>query len=523
MIIAPDSDIILLQTPFEIDNINQLTFSNKQAQFNYFNSLPKLELIDATYQRKDGVVRYGGKFDDLLTYNYCMYRNNSYSDKWFYAYIRNITYINDNMTSIELETDVFQTWQFDIVYRRSFVEREHVSDDTIGLHTIPEGLETGEYIANTYKLYDIFKYDEFVNVMSASEFIETTTRTYTRGGKIPNGLYYFAFENPLDLAKYIDAYASRGKLEAIQSVFVFPKSYFKNFSSSSISGLIGSISTEYDVTKSEIFEIQKFNRVSINYTPKNNKLYCYPYRFMQVSNNNGEVVNYHYELFDITNSQSTYMRFKIGGNMMAGGSIRCVPLNYLGTEYNDNGLGMGKFPIGNFSGDIYTNWLTQNGVNIATNAISEGLNLSGGVARTFSGDSVGGGFQIANSLTSVANSLGEIYKRQLVPYNINGNINCGDANFSLYDNAIVFKHMTIRDEYLKIIDSYFDMYGYKVNEVKIPNITSRPNWNYVKMIGCNIIGNIPQQDLQTLKTIFNNGVTLWHNPSTFLDYSQNNK
>ena len=67
------------------------------------------------------------------------------------------------------------------------------------------------------------------------------------------------------------------------------------------------------------------------------------------------------------------------------------------------------------------------------------------------------------------------------------------------------------------------MYGYLTNTVKTPNLNNRPNWNYVKTIGANILGNIPQYDLQAIKDIFDNGVTLWHNPSTFLDYSQNNR
>lgn len=66
------------------------------------------------------------------------------------------------------------------------------------------------------------------------------------------------------------------------------------------------------------------------------------------------------------------------------------------------------------------------------------------------------------------------------------------------------------------------MYGYKVNNVKLPNITGRRNWNYVKTLDCNLLGEIPQEDLEELKQIFNNGVTFWHNPSSFLDYSQNN-
>ena len=57
-------------------------------------------------------------------------------------------YVNENCTLVTFETDVYQTWMFDLVYKKSFVAREHVNDDTIGLHTIPENLETGEYIVD---------------------------------------------------------------------------------------------------------------------------------------------------------------------------------------------------------------------------------------------------------------------------------------------------------------------------------------------------------------------------------------
>lgn len=89
-------------------------------------------------------------------------------------------------------------------------------------------------------------------------------------------------------------------------------------------------------------------------------------------------------------------------------------------------------------------------------------------------------------------------------------------------NGFSFYKMSIKQEYAKIIDDFFSMYGYKVNEVKIPNVTGRTNWNYVKTIDANILGDIPQEDMQKLKDIFNSGVTFWHNPNTFLDYSQSN-
>lgn len=150
MAVTPQTDIRLLKTPFEIDNKNQLTFSSASAQSTYFLSLPNIQEDNCTYQRKDNVIRFPAHIDNILQYNYVMYQNEAYTNKWFYAYITKMEYVNDNLTLITIQTDVFQTWQFDIIYKKMFVEREHVNDDTIGLHTVPEGLETGEYICNSH-------------------------------------------------------------------------------------------------------------------------------------------------------------------------------------------------------------------------------------------------------------------------------------------------------------------------------------------------------------------------------------
>ena len=153
--ITPKTNIRLLKVPFEIARKNQLTFASITAQTNYFLSLPHLEYDNTTYQRKDNVIRFEAPIDDILTYNYVMYKNESYSNKWFYAYITNMEYKNDNTTDISFQTDVFQTWQFDILYNRMFVEREHVNDDTIGLHTYPENLETGELIIDNLSSFNM--------------------------------------------------------------------------------------------------------------------------------------------------------------------------------------------------------------------------------------------------------------------------------------------------------------------------------------------------------------------------------
>ena len=158
MAITPNTNIRLLKLPITIDNKNQLTFVSKQAQTEYFLSLTHLEIENCSYQRKDNVIRYPAHIDSILEYNYCIYQNENYTNKWFYAFIIDMKYVNDNMTEIKIETDYFQTWQFDLTYKQSFVEREmmSVSDDIAGANLIPEGLETGEFkIDNSSELDDL--------------------------------------------------------------------------------------------------------------------------------------------------------------------------------------------------------------------------------------------------------------------------------------------------------------------------------------------------------------------------------
>ena len=118
-VITPQTEIRLLKCPLELSDLNQLTFSNATAQYNYFNSLPKVIADNATYQRKDGFIRFPAEFDEIVEYNYVMYQNEAYSNKWFYAYIDHMEYLSNGSTAVYIKTDVFQTWQFNITFKPS--------------------------------------------------------------------------------------------------------------------------------------------------------------------------------------------------------------------------------------------------------------------------------------------------------------------------------------------------------------------------------------------------------------------
>lgn len=150
MTITPQGQLYLCKTPLENDYKNQLTFANANAQMSYFNSTVQHTFDNYTYIKKDNAIQVGKNIDEIIDCNYLFYKNTGFTNKWYFCFITNMEYVNENCTRITFETDCYQTWLFQIEYKQSFVEREHVNDDTVGLHTVPENLETGEYICNEH-------------------------------------------------------------------------------------------------------------------------------------------------------------------------------------------------------------------------------------------------------------------------------------------------------------------------------------------------------------------------------------
>ena len=224
MPITPQTNIRLLKTPFELDNKNQLTFATLKAQTTYFLSLTHIEEDNCTYQRKDNVIRFPAHIDTIIGYNYCMYQNENYSEKWFYAFITNMRYLNDNCTEISIATDVFQTWQFDFTFKASFVEREMiaVANDTPGANLLPESLETGEFIINN-TIGSVDFDPVFVIAYADNEFTYGGT-TYTFDGTeingIPQAAMFILTNNLRTLLTQINA---DGKGDKVVTAFCIPK------------------------------------------------------------------------------------------------------------------------------------------------------------------------------------------------------------------------------------------------------------------------------------------------------------
>lgn len=201
---------------------------------------------------------------------------------------------------------------------------------------------------------------------------------------------------------------------------------------------------------------------------------------------------------------------------------RCIPHNYKGLPINfDESIPLGKFPTCSWSCDAYTNWLTEQAVNLPTRIVNTGLNTLTGVGGIKKlGDVVGGASSIAND---VADLIGGFYKAQLMP-NIEGGQNTADVMWSSNNNGIVYKGFRAKDEYIKIVDDYFSRFGYKINRVKVPNIVGRTYWNYVEIGGSEEIGfgSVPSSFMNQINGACRKGVTIWHSHENIGNFNLNN-
>lgn len=160
------------------------------------------------------------------------------------------------------------------------------------------------------------------------------------------------------------------------------------------------------------------------------------------------------------------------------------------------------------------------------------MNALGGVANTVGsamqgdiGGAIGSGLGVVQGAGNAVLEIQGMEAKQKDISNIPPNIAKQGSNsyFDFGNNlkgvCVIKKQIT--PEYQKKLEDFFKMYGYKTNEVKIPNFHTRRWWNYVQTNSCNVTGNINNDDLESYKAIFNNGITLWH-MNDIQDYSFEN-
>ena len=461
-LINPQSTCKLLNVNISKDNKNQYSFANKDAQTNFFLSksiskdFTKLTFIE------DGQITVEGNIYSLYNANYLMFQNTGFTDKWFYAFITDMKFINQNTTLIYYELDVFQSWYFDINYHDSFIVRKHVTNDAIGANTLDENLGYGDYIIEEATPL-LLAGNWWYFLVITEEYISETP---PEGEEIPAYLYddvfsgcsIFAFKTIEKVKEALNLYDGFGKGDAILDIYCVPDYVIND--DDLILGWLKSGSKGSEVFKDYEFESNGIN----SYVPKNNKLYCHPYNVIELTNNSGNSAEYKPELF----TEFGKCKFEILSSFLNNVTSLCFPINYatsleMSTDTSflntDNGITINNFPHCPWTSDLYKNWYAQNSFG---NNIQLGLGIGNGIMNMGIGVATGNPISSTIGVSSMANAIGsyfsQLHKAQVQPNHAKSNGSSVAPLVAHNSYGFYINHKTIKAEYAKIIDDYFSMF-----------------------------------------------------------------
>lgn len=512
MQIIPDSKIKFYRgVPF--DSNNTVMFADINAQNNYFHGTPsilKYTLDAGSYQRVNkGSMKVGFKADDLYDCNYLAFQNTSFGTKWFYAFIKEVEYVSNTVSMVTYEIDDMQTYLFDMKLNQCFVEREHSRTDTIGDNIVPEPVDLGEMVFQEYEQIPATKGMRVIVAICDTSGEAVNGKTYDG---IYGGCQLFVFEasDSDGLNTFLSEYLA--KPDSVVSMYMIPTFVFPGvipdshivegtFRSNYIDASFGGCGTTID-----------------GFSPRNKKLFTYPYNYFVLDNANGSNLALRYEFFD-----GGQVKIRIMGTLLQPVEVVAYPCAYKGAGRADEGIGgwspmtaesitVTGFPNCSWNTDSYKQWVAQNAIPTGIAAVA------GGVIGLATGNPLG----VAAGLGGVASLLTQQYKASIQADVCRGSFSNGNVNAS-WDMLGLFKsRVSVNRLTGRIIDDFFTMYGYATNKVKVPNTSARPYWTYVKTNGCSIEGSIPASSIKNMESIFDRGIRFWTSPNNVGNYGLNN-
>lgn len=503
---------VLRGIPFDNTFSDVIKFNNVAEQTTYFSNKAKRSYTQFSYQRVNKQianprlatsVRVPEFADNLYDCNYIMFNN---YNKWFYAFIKSINYINEHVTEIMYEIDPYQTYQFDYTVQPSIVEREHSRTDEPFTNNEPEPLTIADYHKHNTEFIDVLK----DNVVDTAHTVNGRLSYYlmVRNGlasSVVTGLGDYSYAGTIQNIPY-DCYYKRAEnyerikdsVLALSTAGVGDDIIGMHIGVLSISPLEAPPKTRY--YDSVISVKPQSDTIAFNilrpYKVQNQKCFSFPFHKFIIRDALSTVSKvYQPQLFiQPTGITHDKIHFNIQCVTAFPQEILFIP-QYDGKQSHlNNGFSYEyAIPVSASTEAVYTtngsvvNGLLQIGTGLLapnSNAVMNGINEIGNMSREI------GSFKNFTplALERVGITIDEYYAENIIR-----------------------------------IDEFFSMYGYATNELKIPNEDSRPNWNYVKTNNVILNGSMPVDSMARIKKMYNDGVRFWRPNAEFLNFAQDNR
>lgn len=534
---------ILTGVPLDRKYQNQLYFPSEAAQNAYFLSkqLSGSSPTSTTFLRIDEVnakVKIEANYLDLKNANYLIL-NDTYAGKseTFYCFINNIIYLNDRTTEITFEIDVIQSYMFKWQLNECLVERCTVANDQIGLHTLPEPVQVNDPIVRTFYKSGYFSAWSVVMFFKGKEFIYSQGQARPVNFRVFNGYIGDCGMYINNLITNVDSSGITVDANAELELFTFMRDKFQDLSSDFLTAILfptAFILDQTDAMNNKNVEIKTesistmptdFNYNGVSYTPKNNKVLCYPYNYLEADSPTGHI-QFKYE----NTGLGAPLSFKLYGTLSPNASIACR-LEDTSNYKEDEILTLGNFPTVAMTKDAYLAYLREGGqVEAYNNSASATLGIAGAIAAGVAGIATGG---VAPAVTSLALS-GASIASGVYGFNLKQEAmeRKGDIQLGTYNNTVLtdiglfnflYKKMQIKPEEARVVDDYFTKYGYCVNKLMTPPMHNRSRYTYVKCKDFTCQLSAPLSIIEKISNIFNSGVTFWvYSDAHIGDYSQDN-
>ena len=542
--VAPNGQIrFLTQVPIDSNYENSLDFLSEVEQRSYFLGLQPVHTMIGATRVRDGVISVNMVADNLLHANYLMFQNMNFNNKWFYAFITDIEYVNNNMSYVYYQIDDIQTWMFDVQLKECFVEREHTVTDGMFEHLVDEGIGTSEYITNTSGDKTYSDYVAVLYTGTGNGFTVSGTHApvqITNG--ILKGLSGYVFElqdnngnwlelrqgynDPSDPTEHDSIINSGNGLEKL-NLYVYDLTNAQQ--KDSIVGIvivpkhfIGTMSNITITQKNAVSDNLGFTNYTIttplngNYVPTNNKLYNSPYCLIDIIMSDGQTIHLQPEFLQQGNNLVNIL-----SNMSPSPSILAIPKNYMGNEYAwEKAINYDAFPQGAVSVDGYSAWVASGGLKQLKN--SNYRAIAGDVVQGVSSVATQNAVGTAGSVISLVYQVEEFSRKMDVAKKLPAElIGQSDATPVMANKmfSIGYRMCSLKRDVLESLDGYFNMFGYKVNKVKTPSRRNRPHYTYIKTKGCKVNGGAPADAIDRIQAIYDNGIRFWVNPDEVGNYT----
>lgn len=510
--IMPDGQIQLFKDIGLTKNYdNCLYFGSTSSKDAYFDSLSKISFSSCTYSRTQrGFVRVNNNIKNLYNCNYMRFKNTSFENKWFYAFVTSVEYIANDTTQINFELDIMTTWMGEFTLSQCWIERQHTTTDEIGQNIVEEDVNVGKYVIENIE--SLVSAGYYVCVVTASE------DGGSNAGGIYNGCKLNTFTTMDGATTFLKGLIDDNKSDNVVCIYMLPTRYYNADSPSSVYRQERTYNKPYD---------------SLNgYIPKNKKLFCYPYKFLRAVASDGDTQEFRYEFFNSlppykSNSYSFLEVATVGSTTQAG----LIAQRYARSDEGyindqDTMITVGSYPLCSWNVDTYRAYLAQINsnapLNIAQGAVSGAIQ---GTSHSFGG--LGGmllgalGGAVSGSLPQVTNLLVSNAVRPEQGTKNKGSQQ-NDLTVAIATKGFILEQVCLSENYAQMIDDYFTTFGYAMRNVAIPNMNARPHWTYVKTIDCQVGGSVPSEDARQIENIFNNGVRFWKNASEIGNYTLDN-